>query len=148
MYYGRGAGMMPTAVAVVSDVIEVARNLLVVVVGRRAAARRRPAARWRERRIRDSGELESRYYLRFGVVDKPGVLAQLAGILGEHAISISEVVQEGAAPGGPAGHRRGDHAPRAREERAGGARRHQSAADGASSRRACSGSSNDAETAS
>ena len=49
----------------------------------------------RERRIRDPGELSSRYYLRFGVVDKPGVLAQLAGMLGEHEISISEVVQEG-----------------------------------------------------
>jgi homoserine dehydrogenase len=55
-----------------------------------------------ERRIRESGELESRYYLRFGVVDKPGVLAQLASILGEHEISISEVVQEGArAEGSP-----------------------------------------------
>jgi homoserine dehydrogenase len=95
MYYGRGAGMMPTAVAVVSDVIEVSRNLLSSATGGmplRAATRRRDM---RERRIRDSGELESRYYLRFGVVDKPGVLAQLAGMLGEHEISISEVVQEG-----------------------------------------------------
>ena len=49
-----------------------------------------------ERRIRAPGELRSRYYLRFGVVDRPGVLAQLATILGEHSISISEVVQEGA----------------------------------------------------
>jgi homoserine dehydrogenase len=96
MYYGRGAGMMPTAVAVVSDVIEVSRNLLSSSAGGtplRAAARRR--GDMRERRIRDPGELSSRYYLRFGVVDKPGVLAQLAGMLGEHEISISEVVQEG-----------------------------------------------------
>ena len=92
MYYGRGAGMMPTAVAVVSDVIEVARNLLASSAG--SAPLRLPPRAVGERRIRDPGELESRYYLRFGVVDKPGVLAQLATILGEHQISINEVVQE------------------------------------------------------
>jgi len=90
MYYGRGAGMMPTAVAVVSDVIEIARTLLAGTPESRA----RPPAR-AQRRIRDIGELESRYYLRFGVEDRPGVLAQLAGILGEHEVSIAEVVQEG-----------------------------------------------------
>lgn len=95
MYYGRGAGMMPTAVAVVADVIEVSRNLLASsVVGKPMRASRR-RGEMRERRIRDAGELESRYYLRFGVVDKPGALAQLASLLGEYDISISEVVQEG-----------------------------------------------------
>jgi homoserine dehydrogenase len=93
MYYGRGAGMMPTAVAVVSDVIEVARNLLASAAG--ASPRLPTRGGLGQRRIRDAGELESRYYLRFGVVDKPGVLAQLATVLGEHHISISEVVQEG-----------------------------------------------------
>ncbi|MCC6997899.1 MAG: homoserine dehydrogenase [Deltaproteobacteria bacterium] len=92
MYYGRGAGMMPTAVAVVSDVIEIARTLLAGAPGTRASV---PRAKRPERRIRDIGELESRYYLRFGVEDRPGVLAQLAGILGDHDISIAEVVQEG-----------------------------------------------------
>jgi homoserine dehydrogenase len=96
MYYGRGAGMMPTAVAVVSDVIEVARNLLASSAGG-SPLRSRSGGRVSEsRRIRAPGELESRYYLRFGVLDKPGVLAQIAGMLGEHDISISEVVQEGA----------------------------------------------------
>jgi homoserine dehydrogenase len=94
MYYGRGAGMMPTAVAVVADVIEVSRNLLSSSAGS-TPLRARRRGDMKERRIRDPGELESRYYLRFGVVDKPGVLAQLAGMLGEHEISISEVVQEG-----------------------------------------------------
>jgi homoserine dehydrogenase len=87
--------MMPTAEAVVSDVIEVSRNVLASSSGGtplRASQRR---GNMKERRIRDPGELQSRYYLRFGVVDKPGVLAQLAGMLGEHEISISEVVQEG-----------------------------------------------------
>jgi len=95
MYYGRGAGMMPTAVAVVSDVIEVSRNLLSSSSGGTPLRASRRRGDMRERRIRDPGELSSRYYLRFGVVDKPGVLAQLAGMLGEHDISISEVVQEG-----------------------------------------------------
>src|SRR4051812_3341200 len=95
MYYGRGAGMMPTAVAVVSDVIEVSRNLLSSSAGGTPLRASRRRGDVRERRIRDAGELASRYYLRFGVVDKPGVLAQLAGMLGEHEISISEVVQEG-----------------------------------------------------
>jgi homoserine dehydrogenase len=95
MYYGRGAGMMPTAVAVVSDVIEVSRNLLSSSAGGTPLRASRRRGDMRERRIRDPGELSSRYYLRFGVVDKPGALAQLAGMLGEHEISISEVVQEG-----------------------------------------------------
>jgi homoserine dehydrogenase len=95
MYYGRGAGMMPTAVAVVSDVIEVSRNLLSSSAGGTPLRASRRRGDMKERRIRDPGELESRYYLRFAVVDKPGVLAQLAGMLGEHDISISEVVQEG-----------------------------------------------------
>jgi homoserine dehydrogenase len=94
MYYGRGAGMMPTAVAVVSDVIEVSRNLLAHSAGE--APLRAQRNRVGERRIRASGELVSRYYLRFAVVDKPGVLAQLARVLGDHDISINEVVQEGA----------------------------------------------------
>src|SRR5712692_500720 len=95
MYYGRGAGMMPTAVAVVSDVIEVSRNLLSSSPGGTPLRLRARSGGMVHRRIRAAGELESRYYLRFGVVDRPGVLAQLAGMLGEHEISISEVVQEG-----------------------------------------------------
>lgn len=92
MYYGRGAGMMPTAVAVVSDIIEVSRNILARSAG---AGPRRTLRRWTDRPIRDIGRLRSKYYLRFGVLDRPGVLAQLAGILGEHDISIAQVVQDG-----------------------------------------------------
>jgi homoserine dehydrogenase len=95
MYYGRGAGMMPTAMAVVSDVIELARNILGRVAGRLPL---RSFRRMTDRPIRDIGLLRSRYYLRFTVVDRPGVLAQLAGVLGEHEISIEQVVQEAAKP--------------------------------------------------
>jgi homoserine dehydrogenase len=92
MYYGRGAGMMPTAMAVVSDLIEVSRNLL----GRTAGAvPLRSFQKLADRPIRDIGDLRSRYYLRFGVADRPGVLGQLARVLGEHDISIEQVVQEG-----------------------------------------------------
>ena len=90
LYYGRGAGMMPTAVAVVSDVIEVSRNRM-IAGGSRLHQRGRGTAK----RLRDPGELRTRYYLRFAVVDQPGVLARIAGLLGDHQISISEVVQEG-----------------------------------------------------
>jgi len=96
MYYGRGAGMMPTAVAVVSDVIEVSRNVLSASSGGTTLRVNSRTGGRGARRIRDKGELSCRYYLRFAVVDKPGVLAQLATILGEYGISISEVVQEGA----------------------------------------------------
>lgn len=92
MYYGRGAGMMPTAVAVVSDIIEVSRNILARASGSPPVRAHR---KWTDRPIRDMGRLRSRYYLRFGVLDKPGVLAQLAGILGDHEISIAQVIQEG-----------------------------------------------------
>ncbi len=92
MYYGRGAGMMPTAVAVVSDVIEIARNVL-------AGARPQRLAMDRARPARDIGKLETRYYLRFSVLDRPGVLAQLAGILGENQISIAQMIQEGRSDG-------------------------------------------------
>jgi homoserine dehydrogenase len=93
MYYGRGAGMMPTAMAVVSDVIELSRNILGGVTGRLPL---RSFHSLVDRPMRDAGRLRSRYYLRFTVIDRPGVLAQLAGILGEHQISLRQVVQEGA----------------------------------------------------
>jgi homoserine dehydrogenase len=94
MYYGRGAGMMPTAVAVVSDLIEVSRDIFAAAPS--GLPLRLHIRRWKDRPIRAASQLRSRYYLRFGVIDRPGVLAQIAGVLGEHDISISEVVQEGA----------------------------------------------------
>ena len=94
MYYGRGAGMMPTAVAVVSDVIEVARNTLARAAGA-APSRAHGLRRWADRPIRDMGRLVSRYYLRFTVADRPGALGELAGVLGGHNVSIAQVVQEG-----------------------------------------------------
>jgi homoserine dehydrogenase len=98
MYYGRGAGMMPTAVAVVSDLIEVSRDIL--GAAKSGLPLRLHIRDWRDRPIRDGSRLESRYYLRFTVTDRPGVLAQIAGVLGDQDISINEVVQEGAREAG------------------------------------------------
>lgn len=92
MYYGAGAGMMPTAVAAVSDLIEVSRNLLGGAAGRLPM---RSYTKMPNRPIRDMGKLQCRYYLRFGVLDRPGVLGQLTAVLGDHQISIAQVVQEG-----------------------------------------------------
>lgn len=92
MYYGAGAGMMPTAMAVVSDLIEVARN---IQAGATGAMPLRSYQRMNHRPLRDVGELRSRYYARFGVLDRPGVLGQITSILGEHQVSIAQVVQDG-----------------------------------------------------
>lgn len=89
MYYGAGAGMMPTAMSVVSDIIEVARNLRSGPVKQNQAPQeQKPAlAVW------PIEKLQSRYYLRFPVDDRPGVLGQLTSVLGKHAVSISQLVQ-------------------------------------------------------
>lgn len=92
MYYGPGAGMMPTASAVVGDLIELSRDILKGVSGRV------PPLAFGELgnlKIKDIGDVRSKYYLRFSVVDRPGVLSKISGILGEHQISLSSVLQKG-----------------------------------------------------
>jgi homoserine dehydrogenase len=92
LYYGAGAGMMPTAVAAVSDLIEVSRNVLAGAGGHLPM---RSYTTMPNRPVRDIGLLRTRYYMRFGVLDRPGVLGQLTNVLGDHQISIAQVVQEG-----------------------------------------------------
>lgn len=96
--YGRGAGSMPTGSAVVSDVIAIGRNLLKGSVGRVPVASFQQDQR-RPLRLRSMEEISSLYYLRFTVVDRPGVLAQIAGELGRCGISISSMVQQGRREG-------------------------------------------------
>jgi homoserine dehydrogenase len=96
--YGRGAGSMPTGSAVVSDVIAIGRNLLKNSAGRVPVASFQPDQR-RPLRLRSMEEISSLYYLRFTVVDRPGVLAQIAGELGRCGISISSMVQQGRREG-------------------------------------------------
>jgi homoserine dehydrogenase len=98
MLYGRGAGSMPTASSVVSDVIDIARNIRMGVTGRVPPTgfqsdQRRPLS------IRAIENITGLYYLRFMVLDRPGVLSQLSGVLGQHDISISSVLQRGRKDG-------------------------------------------------
>ena len=98
MLYGKGAGSFPTASAVVSDVIDIARNILKGTVRRVPPCAFQPDQR-RPLRIRPIAEISSLYYLRFMVLDRPGVLSQLSGVLGKHDISISSVLQRGRKVG-------------------------------------------------
>lgn len=96
--YGRGAGSMPTGSAVVSDVIAIGRNLLKGAIGRVPPASFQQDQR-RPLRMKPIEEISSLYYLRFMVVDRPGVLAQIAGELGRCGISISSMLQQGRREG-------------------------------------------------
>jgi homoserine dehydrogenase len=86
MFQGRGAGPAPTASAVLADVLDVARD---IVGGRRP----REAVEHRRLPVHPPGASRSRYYMRVTVQDRPGVLARIAGILGEQEISIASVIQ-------------------------------------------------------
>ena len=92
LYYGRGAGQMPTASAVVADVIDMA-------VGR-AQQTFRSLRLWsgnhRNIVLRDPNTMRSRFYLRMMVEDRPGVMADITRILANHRISISSVIQHEA----------------------------------------------------
>jgi len=98
VFYGRGAGSMPTGSAVVSDVIAIARNVIKGCVGRVPVASFQQDQR-KPLRLRPMEEISSLYYLRFTVVDRPGVLAQIAGELGRCGISISSMLQQGRCEG-------------------------------------------------
>lgn len=89
MFYGRGAGGNPTASAVLGDLIDAALNL-------RKGAHASIGALG-EATIRPIDELRSEYYLRLDVVDRPGVLAAVAGVFGDHGVSIASMEQEGPA---------------------------------------------------
>ncbi len=95
LYYGQGAGKLPTASAVASDVIEIARNIRKGVSGRIPASGYHNHHPGTETTVSPFAEVDSEHYLRFQVIDKPGVLSKIAGVLGSHQISISSVIQKG-----------------------------------------------------
>jgi len=94
MFYGRGAGQMPTASAVWSDVMEIARRL---AHGLPVLSLELPGPVAYRLPLRPMDEIRSAYYLRVMALDRPGVLSQVAGILGRHDISIASVIQKGRA---------------------------------------------------
>ncbi|MEE9181082.1 MAG: homoserine dehydrogenase [candidate division NC10 bacterium] len=92
MFYGRGAGQMPTASAVVSDVVEIVQNILHQRPSRPSHI---PQITGEGLRTKAMDEIRTCYYLRVMAVDKPGVLSKVSGILGHHEISIISVIQKG-----------------------------------------------------
>jgi homoserine dehydrogenase len=90
---GAGAGAGPTAVSVVADVVDVGRNLVTDSAGR-VPQRAFREEQLRDARIRQMGERHGQYYMRFTVADRPGVLANIAGILGQHNVSIGHLIQD------------------------------------------------------
>ncbi len=88
MFYGQGAGQMPTASAVVGDVMEIIRNLESGSIGRF------PCTCFLEKKIRTMGQVQTKYYLRLIVKDKPGVLASISGVMGNHQVGLASVIQK------------------------------------------------------
>jgi homoserine dehydrogenase len=94
MLYGMGAGMMPTGSAVVSDLIDVARDILNATPGRIPPLAFLPD-RLQKIEIKPVTDVSTSYYFRFLALDKPGVLSKISGVLGRHSISIAAVIQKG-----------------------------------------------------
>lgn len=89
MYHGKGAGKRPTASAIVSDLIDIGKNM---AFG--SPLRTKPFTYTNERRIKSIEEISSLYYLRFEALDTPGVLSRVSGVLGKYGISIASVIQK------------------------------------------------------
>jgi len=88
LFYGEGAGALPTSSAIIADVIYLAQSINLGLS---------PSLElWLDpnKIVKPVSEIETRYYLRMTVADRPGVLAQIAQTLGEHLISISSVIQK------------------------------------------------------
>ena len=98
LYYGRGAGRLPTASAVIADIADVARHR----VGSGAPQPVFPPD-GQKALMAELDDLGARYYLRLALLDRPGVLARVAQVLGRHQISIASMIQKEES--------RGDHVP-------------------------------------
>lgn len=92
LFFGQGAGALPTSSAVIADIVSAAQETRLGVTGRTG---------WRlepSRVIKPMSDIETRYYLRLNIADRPNVLAQIAKVLGDHQISISSAIQKLADP--------------------------------------------------
>ena len=88
MFYGRGAGELPTASAVVGDIFDIVRNILAGCCGRIGCTC------YKELPIKKMDDIESRYFLRLQVEDRYGVLASIASVLGNNCVSIAQIIQK------------------------------------------------------
>lgn len=88
MFYGRGAGEFPTASAIVGDIIDVVRDIRYHCNGRISCTC------YRETPVKKFADVKNKFFIRMQVENKPGVLAAIASVFGEHKVSISKVVQK------------------------------------------------------
>ena len=103
LFYGEGAGSLPTSSAIIADVIAAAKNIM---QGKEVGTRELPpesenvspatSSSFPVRTVKPISELETRYYLRMSIADAPGVLAQIAKSLGDRSISIFSAIQKEA----------------------------------------------------
>lgn len=98
--YGQGSGMMPTASAVLSDIVDISRDILKGISGR-IPPRVHNEASLEAIRLLPFDRIKTNYYFRFSAVDRPGVLSRISGILGANNISIATVIQKGRKQEGP-----------------------------------------------
>ncbi len=90
LFFGEGAGALPTSSAVIADIVSSAQKITHGIASK-AKRKLKPG-----KSIKPMAEIETRYYLRMNVSDRPGVLAQISKILGDHLISISSLIQKDA----------------------------------------------------
>jgi len=89
MYYGKGAGAKPTASAVVADIVDIA-----VKIKNHFGYNKNSYTYFQNLNQTDFSKNVSRYYLRFNVLDKPGILSKISGVFGKNNISIASVIQK------------------------------------------------------
>lgn len=88
MFYGRGAGELPTASAVMGDVIDIIRDIRFSCTGRISCTC------YKNTTVKSSDDVKNKFFVRMQVTNKPGVLARIASMFGEHKVSISKVIQK------------------------------------------------------
>ena len=88
MFYGRGAGELPTASAVMGDVIDIIRDIRFSGTGRISCTC------YKNTPVKSSDDVKNKFFVRMQVTNKPGVLARIASMFGEHKVSISKVIQK------------------------------------------------------
>lgn len=87
LFFGEGAGARPTSSAVIADIVSSARK---IVLGNGSKSQRKLKS---GKGIKPMSEVETRYYVRLSIADRPGVLAQIARVFGDNKISISSAIQ-------------------------------------------------------